>query len=102
MIGTEPVELMMSNTEPVLTYVHEDLGVDRIKSCAMIEQYQRENETMVGRTHDVVVNNRDGGFCGMVLSIGRLTFREKNVLSRLATYTLNNKTLDYFRDEAQI
>ena len=30
MIGTEPVELMMSNTELILKYVHEDIVVDRI------------------------------------------------------------------------
>ena len=57
--------------------------VDHIKSRTKIDQYQRENETMVGRTHDVVVNNRDGGFCGVVLSLGSLTFRTKTVLSCL-------------------
>ena len=102
MIGTEPVEFIMSNTKPVLKYVHEDLVVDRTKSRAMTEQYQRGNETMVGRTHDVVVNNPDGGFCGVVLSMGRLTFRKKTVLSCVVTYTINNKTLDYLRDEAKI
>ena len=82
MIGTESVELMMSNTEPILKYVNEDLVVDRIKRRARIEQYQCGNETMVGRTHKVIVNNRDGGFCGMVLSIGRLMFRKKTVVVR--------------------
>ena len=102
MIGTEPVELMMSNTEPILKYVHEDLVVDRIKSRAKIAQFQRGNETMVSRTHNVVVNNRDGGFCGVVLSIGRLTFQKKTMLSCVVAYTINNKMLDYLRYEAQI
>ena len=69
MIGTKPVELMMSNTETAFKYVHENLVVNRIKSCAKIEQYQHGNETMVVRTHDVIVNKRDGRFCGVVLSI---------------------------------
>ena len=100
MIETESVELMMTNTELILKYVDDDLLIDRIKSRAKIEYYERGNETMVSRTHDVVVKNRDGGFCGGVLSMGR--FRKKTVLSRVVTYTINNKTLDYLRDEAQI
>ena len=75
--------------------------VDRIKSPAKIEKYHCRNKTMVGRTHDVVVNNRNGGFCGVILSIGRMTFRKKTVLSCVVTYTINKK-LDYLRDEAQI
>ena len=102
MIGTEPVEFTMSNTKPVLKYVHKDLVVDRTKSRAKIEQYQRGNEIMVGRTHDVVVNNRDGGFCGVVLSMNRMTFRKKTVLSWVVTYTINNKALAYLRDEAKM
>ena len=101
MIGMEPVELMMSNTEPVLKYVHEDLVAGHIKSRAKIEQYQHGNETMVDRIHDVIVNNYDGSFCEVVLSIGRLTFR-KTVLSCVITYMINNNTLDYLGDEAQI
>ena len=102
MIGMEPIELMMSNAEPDRKYVREDLVVDRIKSSAKIEQYQRGDETTVSRTHDVVAHNREGGFCGVVLSIGRLTFRKKTVLSCVVTYTINTKTLDYLRDVAQI
>ena len=102
MIQTEPVELRKSSTEPIVKYVHEDLVVDRIKSRTKIEQYQCGNETMGGGSHDFVVNNSDGGVCGVVLSIGRLTFRKKTVLSHMVIYTINNKALDYLRDEARI
>ena len=99
MLETEPLERIMFNTELVLEYVHKNLAIDRIKGRTEIEQYQRGYEIMVGRTHDIVVHSH-GGFCGVVLSVGKLTFRKKTVLSCVVTITINNQTFDYLIDES--